>query len=150
DAFCQQMLTTIKDLHQPELRTIVTVEEIRTAVPLYKELMSRMSQNVLLYHGRQTHQIRRTVYKRLKEFEEADQGYILVTTSAIEVGCDLNAHLLLTQLCNPEQLVQRAGRCNRRREMSNACIVVIGDHIPDNLSTLSISNVDQNNPMLKR
>ncbi len=150
DAFCQQMLTTIEELHRPGLRTIVTVEEIRTAVPLYKELMSRMSQNVLLYHGRQTHQIRRKVYKRLKELEEADQGYILVTTSAIEVGCDLNAHLLLTQLCNPEQLVQRAGRCNRRREMSNACIVVIGDHIPDYLCTLTDSNVEQYKSLLQQ
>jgi CRISPR-associated endonuclease/helicase Cas3 len=149
-AFRQQMLTTIEKLHRPGLRTIVTVEEIRTAVPLYKELMSRMSQNVLLYHGRQTHEIRRRVYKRLKELEATDQGYILVTTSAIEVGCDLNAHLLLTQLCNPEQLVQRAGRCNRRREMSNAYIVVIGDHIPDYLCTLPDSSVERYKSLLQQ
>ena len=104
----------------------------------------------MLYHGRQTHQIRDRVYKRLKELEDTDQGYILVTTSAIEVGCDLNAHLLLTQLCNPEQLVQRAGRCNRRREMSNACIVIIGDHIPDYLCTLSDSNVEQYKSLLQQ
>ena len=46
------------------------------------------------------------------------KGYLLFTTSAIEVGCDLDAHLLITELCNPDSLIQRAGRCNRKRQIA--------------------------------
>lgn len=149
-SFCQQVLAIIEELHRPEQRTIVTVEEIRTAVALYRELVDRLPQSVLLYHGRQTHQIRRDVYEQLRQLEDADQGYLLVTTSAIEVGCDLNAHLLLTQLCNPEQLMQRAGRCNRRGQMATACIVVVGDRIPDYLCTLSERDFEQYKSVLQQ
>ena len=69
--------------------------------------------------------------------EAEDKGYLLFTTSAIEVGCDLNAHLLITELCNPDQLIQRAGRCNRKGEIPDAQIVVVGNKIRPFLSTLT-------------
>jgi len=149
DVFCQQLLKIIEEQHRPGLRSIVTVEEVGTAVALYRDLVKSMKQDVMLYHGRQTQSIRRDVYKRLRHLEDADQGYLLVTTSAIEVGCDLNAHLLLTQLCNPEQLVQRAGRCNRRGLMPAARIIVVGDRIPDYLCTLPEDNLEQYKSILR-
>ena len=62
---------------------------------------------------------------------------MLFTTSAIEVGCDLDAHLLITELCNPDSLVQRAGRCNRKGKIEDAEIIIVGDKIPAFLSVLS-------------
>jgi CRISPR-associated endonuclease/helicase Cas3 len=41
------------------------------------------------------------------------------------VGCDLNAQALVTEICNPEQLIQRAGRCNRRSTYTDAEVVVV-------------------------
>ncbi|WP_396231971.1 hypothetical protein [Geminocystis sp. GBBB08] len=37
----------------------------------------------------------------------------------MEVGCDLNCKTLITQLCPPENLIQRAGRCNRKGNIVN-------------------------------
>ncbi len=134
--FCQHLLSLVAQHHRQGQRTIITVEEVETAVLLYHLLLEFGWQDLLLYHGRQPHPTRQQVYTTLKQAEEEDRGYLLVTTSAIEVGCDLNAKLLITQLCNPEQLVQRAGRCNRRGTTRTAQIIVVGDRIPDYLCTL--------------
>lgn len=136
EAFNQTIIDIVRSNHQPEKRTILTVETVEVALMLYKALRSSYDA-VLLYHGRQSHPIRRQTYATLKSLEEQNKGYLLITTSAIEVGCDLDAHLLITQLCNPEQLVQRAGRCNRKAKMEDAQIIVVGDHIPDYLCTLA-------------
>jgi CRISPR-associated endonuclease/helicase Cas3 len=106
-------------------------------VAIFGELEGRERKEVLLYHGRLTGGRRQKVYAELKRREKADEEYLLVTTSAIEVGCDLNAHTLITQFCNPEQLLQRVGRCNRRGEMTDACVVVVGERIPEYLTTVS-------------
>lgn len=86
----------------------------------------RPRENFFLYHGRMDKEERATVYDALKKLDQDPKAsYILVTTSAIEVGCDLNAHVLVTELCNPEQLIQRAGRCNRRANFEDAKVIVI-------------------------
>lgn len=124
--------------HQWGTRTIVTIETIEGVVPVYLLMQERgRDENILLYHGRLSDKQRRKVYRRLKEIEDNDDGYLLFTTSAIEVGCDLNADLLITELCNPDQLIQRAGRCNRKGEIENAKIVVVGSKIRHFLRTIS-------------
>lgn len=123
--------------HQGSSRTIVAVETVRDAVAVFEALDGRKYDEALLYHGRLTSERRRKVYRELKQREEANYGYLLVTTSAIEVGCDLNAHMLITQFCNPEQLLQRVGRCNRRGEMKDARVIVVGDQVLPYLATLS-------------
>lgn len=117
-------------------RIIVTVESVRDAAFIYRHLRDAFS-DVFLYHGRLTHQQRQQVYARLKERDENNQNYLLVSTSAIEVGCDLNAHTLITQLCDPDRLIQRAGRCNRKQEISDAALIVIGSDIPTWATSLS-------------
>lgn len=137
NAFCQQIISLLEDYHQQGQRTIITVEKVETTIALYRLLSERGASDVLLYHGRQPHPLRRSIYATLKQWEDEDKGYLLVTTSAIEVGCDLNAQVLISQLCNPEQLVQRAGRCNRRGIMEAARIIVLGNHIPEYVRTLA-------------
>jgi CRISPR-associated endonuclease/helicase Cas3 len=83
-------------------------------------------ENLLLYHGRMDSIERAQIYQKLKKLDDdMEAKYILVTTSAIEVGCDLNAEALITEICNPEQLIQRAGRCNRRANYDDAEVIVV-------------------------
>ncbi|GIX49166.1 MAG: CRISPR-associated helicase Cas3 [Candidatus Tectimicrobiota bacterium] len=91
-------------------------------------------ESLLLYHGRMDAIERARVYESLKRLDnDAAAAYVVVTTSAIEVGCDLNAQALVTEICNPEQLIQRAGRCNRRANFETAEVVVVipKDPYPD-------------------
>ena len=124
--------------YQPDKRTIVTIETIKDLIPAYQDTKAQDdSDNIFLYHGRLSNPQRKKVYSKLKQLEDTNKGYLLFTTSAIEVGCDLNAHLLITELCNPDSLIQRAGRCNRKGKIEDAKIVVVGNKIPDFLSILS-------------
>lgn len=123
-------------------RTIVTIETIEDIVPVYQYMKERNGgENIFLYHGRLSNPQRKKVYSKLKDLEDKkDEGYLLFTTSAIEVGCDLDANLLITELCNPDSLIQRAGRCNRRGNTPDAEIVVVGNKIRPFLSILSEDN----------
>jgi len=113
-------------------RLIVTAESVKDAAIIFKQLRRHIRDvPVYLYHGRLTHEQRQKVYAELSQQDTDKQSYLLVTTSAIEVGCDLNAHVLITQLCDPDRLIQRAGRCNRKQEMSDAAVVVVSDDVPD-------------------
>ncbi len=119
-------------------RMIVTAERVEDAVLVWRALKQRFADRapVLLYHGRLSDEQRRKVYSRLKDIDSADGDYLLVSTSAIEVGCDLDAHVLITQLCDPDRLVQRIGRCNRRKRIAGALVVVVGNSIPAWLTSL--------------
>ena len=137
--------------YEPDKRTIVTIETVKDLVQVYKDIKKQNNQeNIFLYHGRLTDRQRKRVYRNLKALEEDEKGYFLFTTSAIEVGCDLDARLLITELCNPDSLIQRAGRCNRKGESQNAEIVVVGDKIPAFLSILSESKMEMYLEMLQQ
>lgn len=161
----QQKLTSIA-LEEwnstPSHRIIVSVETVKDAIAIYEKIKQTLNikssgQNgfLFLYHGRlsdipkTSHYSRTNLYQRLKERDENDQAYILVTTSAIEVGCDLNSTRLITQLCNPESLIQRAGRCNRKGNVEDAKIIVIGNNIPKFVNTLSEAELEDYKTILK-
>ncbi len=138
----QTMIRLAQQHHAPDRRLIVTAERVRDAVTIYRALQAALPQaEPLLYHGRLTAKRRKEVYRSLLESEKQDKGYLLISTSAIEVGCDLNAHTLITQLCDPERLIQRAGRCNRKQEMADAEVIVVGDVIPEWLTGLDVDGL---------
>ena len=134
----------VSQRYESDKRTIVTIETIEDLIPVYQYMKERnRGENIFLYHGRLTNPQRKKIYRKLKTRESNDGGYLLFTTSAIEVGCDLDAHLLITELCNPDSLIQRAGRCNRKGKMNGAEIVIVGNKIHSFLSILSEEKMDK-------
>lgn len=123
---------------KPNRRILTVVETVRDAAAIYRQLKEQLSSGedesgrfLFLYHGRIADQLRPKLYETIKQRDNNKQAYILVTTSAIEVGCDLNAEILISQICPPENLIQRVGRCNRKRDVLDAKVIVVGDKIPD-------------------
>jgi CRISPR-associated endonuclease/helicase Cas3 len=128
---------------KPDRRILAVVETVRDAAAIYQQLKQQFGTNedasgrfLFLYHGRIADQLRPDIYEEIKQRDNDKKPYILVTTSAIEVGCDLNAEVLISQICPPENLIQRAGRCNRRGDVLDAKIIVVGDRIPDFATSL--------------
>ncbi|NEZ68114.1 CRISPR-associated helicase Cas3' [Leptolyngbyaceae cyanobacterium CCMR0082] len=122
-------------------RILLVVQRVVDAVEIYKQLKQNISQTedeqfLYLYHGRIADQRRPDLYKQVNARDEEGEPYILVTTSAIEVGCDLNAEVLITEICPPENLIQRVGRCNRRGNVRDAQVVVVGNEIPQFANSL--------------
>jgi CRISPR-associated endonuclease/helicase Cas3 len=142
----------VHDHFQADKRMIVIAERVKDAVETWRILCAEFGRQtpIWLYHGRLTQAQRKKVYDALAEADKTNKGYLLVSTSAIEVGCDLNAHILITQLCDPDRLIQRVGRCNRRQEMTDAQVVVVGDDIPQWLTVLSPDDLKQYKIELQR
>lgn len=124
-------------------RIITVVQTVKDAVAIYQSLKDNFGftsntqgkeTQIFLYHGRLDKIVREEVYKNLKERDENNLPYILITTSAIEVGCDLNSEILISEICLPENLIQRVGRCNRKGNIPDAKVVLVGnidgDRIP--------------------
>ena len=130
----QGNVDTLRDLAKEHRgrRVLLVVEEVRDAVKLYQELKG---EGVFLYHGRLADGQRRRVFEKVKELDEKEGPYTLITTPAIEVGVDLDAEILLTTLCPPENLLQRLGRVNRRGKGRGEAYVV-GSEYPEYLGTL--------------
>jgi CRISPR-associated endonuclease/helicase Cas3 len=126
---------------QPQCRYLAVLETVKDAVAVYLKLKQTLPSNttLFLYHGRLAHQQRTEIYQKLQKLDRDEQPYILVTTHAIEVGCDLNSTDLITQICNPENLIQLVGRCNRKGNIADARVIVLGDRIPDFTQNLTPS-----------
>ena len=151
EAVKNEICAYVSKNYKPDKRTIVTIEKIEDLIQIYQYMKKRNSEeNIFLYHGRLTNPQRKKIYHKLKEREGNDKGYLLFTTSAIEVGCDLDARLLITELCNPDSLIQRAGRCNRKGQIPNAEIVVVGNKIPAFLSILTEEKTEEYLEKLQR
>jgi CRISPR-associated endonuclease/helicase Cas3 len=91
--------------------------------------------NVLTYHGHQMPSYRARVLEQLKRLDEGwkpgqdgrprtGEPFILVTTSAMEVGVDISCDLMITDLCEPDSFAQRIGRCARRSGESGVVRVI--------------------------
>ncbi len=127
-------------------RIITVVETVKDAAFIYQQVESELisssddwGQLLFLYHGRIDQHIRPELYRQLKSRDDNNRPYILITTSAIEVGCDLNSEILISEICPPENLIQRAGRCNRRGNVPDAKVILVGNAIQEFANTLDES-----------
>lgn len=108
----EELITVLRHCINSGKRTLIVVNEVWFAVELYDFLCKKLesTKDILLYHGRQL------VSERKKIVEDIVEGrwFILVSTSACEVGLDVNADVLVTTLCPPDSFIQRVGRCARK------------------------------------
>lgn len=103
---------------------------------LAKRQGDRVTGSILTYHGHQLSSYRRLVLERLKELDDAKQSYLLLTTSAMEVGVDVSCDLMITDLCEPDSFVQRIGRCARRKGEAGKVYVIDASPAPPHTADL--------------
>jgi CRISPR-associated endonuclease/helicase Cas3 len=108
-------------------RVFGVTETEAEAEALFSRLASAYPHNVYLYYTGQPTEARRRTYAQLRELEKEGEGYLLLTTGEALEASDLDATVLLSTLCPPENLIRRAGRCNRRGDLPSAQIVLVGD-----------------------
>ncbi|MGI4788426.1 MAG: hypothetical protein ACRYFS_06195 [Janthinobacterium lividum] len=117
----------IRRAYYQNSRVFGVTETEAEAEALYFRLASAYPNNVYLYYTSQPAEARRRTYSQLRELEKEGEGYLLLTTGEALEASDLDATVLLSTLCPPENLIRRAGRCNRRGDLPSAQIVLIGD-----------------------
>ena len=117
----------IRRAYYQNSRVFGVTETSEDAEALYARLLPAYPHSVYVYHPGQPAEARRRTYAQLRELEKEGEGYLLLTTGDALESSDLDATVLLSTLCPPENLIRRAGRVNRRGDLPAAQIVVIGD-----------------------
>jgi CRISPR-associated endonuclease/helicase Cas3 len=138
--FLEVMVEETTSRYHPAKRVIVRMEWVGNLIQLYERLKPF---NPFVYHGRLTSRQRRSVIQNLISRQQKDEGFLVLATSAIEAGSDLDSHYIITELCNPDSLVQLAGRLNRRCKMIDAELVVVGNGIHPRICSIDRDRLDE-------
>ncbi|MCQ2735833.1 MAG: CRISPR-associated helicase Cas3' [bacterium] len=98
-------------------KALVICNTVKSAQHVYGKLMEKLGDNNALHllHSEFTRKDRRMLEKAIMEAEEP---CIWVTTQIVEASLDIDFDILFTDLAPVDRLVQRMGRCYRRREYS--------------------------------
>ncbi len=118
-------------------RVIAVTETSSDSEALHARLAASWPQSVSLYHPDQPAKTRRSTYARLRELEKQGEGYLLLTAGNELETSDLDATVLLSTLCPPENLIRRAGRCNRRGDFKDTQIIIAGNSLPSEARSFS-------------
>ncbi len=117
----------IRRAYYQNARVLGVTETEADAEALHAHLAPSYPHSVYLYHTGQEPEARRRTYAQLRELEKEGEGYLLLTTGGALETSDLDATVLFSTVCSPESLIRRAGRCNRRGDLPDAQVFVIGD-----------------------
>ncbi|MCA3748043.1 MAG: CRISPR-associated helicase Cas3', partial [Rubrobacter sp.] len=124
-----QTLTAEPVLSKHRKKSIAVCNTVDRAVGLYRSLVSLakergMEDRILLLHSRFLPEDRkRKEDEILKIFgKEGGDRAILVATQVVEVGLDISADVLHTELAPASALLQRAGRCARFGGEGTVCV----------------------------
>ena len=119
--------------HRAGNLTLAVVNTVSTAIEVSKTLRKRTAKDgatpLALIHSRFRPGDRRAVLNRVLDFDQGP-GLIAVSTQVIEAGIDISANVLVSECAPWSSIVQRAGRCNRAGESTNARLVVVRNTSP--------------------
>ncbi|MCJ7843510.1 CRISPR-associated helicase Cas3' [Lederbergia sp. NSJ-179] len=105
-------ISTMADNH----KVLVIVNTVDRAIEIFKQLDG---ENVHLLHSRFIQRDRALLETEIKRFAESDENGIWVTTQLVEASIDIDFDVLFTELSTIDSLLQRFGRCYRKRELDH-------------------------------
>ena len=108
--------TVLELASQDQKKTLVVVNTVDGAIDLYAAVRKHWDGPIILAHSRFYDDDRLKKEQQIEALfgRNAPPGRaLLIATQVVEVGLDISADLLLTELAPMDALVQRAGRCAR-------------------------------------
>jgi CRISPR-associated endonuclease/helicase Cas3 len=105
-------------------RFLIVRNTVRGAQGTFQQL-HKLGAPVSLLHSAFMQIDRRAIEKTIFEAEKNGSKTSLVATQIVEVSLDIDYDHLVSELCPPDAMVQRAGRCNRARGKENATVTIL-------------------------
>ncbi len=105
-------------------RFLIVRNTVRGAQETFKKLQD-LGAPARLLHSQFIQLHRKQIENEIFEDEEHNGRVSLVATQIVEVSLDIDYDHLITELCPPDALVQRAGRCNRGRKAKAATVTIL-------------------------
>lgn len=93
-------------------KVLIICNTVKKAQEVYENLKGS---NVFLLHSRYIQKHRRLLEDKIMEFTSINNVGIWVTTQIVEASLDIDFDMLYTEMCTADSLLQRMGRCYRKR-----------------------------------
>lgn len=123
----EQPLDATAILNRHQRRSLVICNTVARAQALYEALIEqseRSTTEVILLHSRFLREDRDSIEDTIiSRFNDESLSTIVLATQAIEVGVDISADVLHTELAPANAILQRAGRCARRQNEQGTVII---------------------------
>ncbi len=114
----EKLSNEIKKALNERKKVLIIKNTVNSAIEVY-EKVKRLGNSLLLHS-------RFTVEDRAEKEKKIDNAEIIVATQVVEAGLDLpNVGLVITDLAPLDALIQRIGRCARRKGERGKAIVVL-------------------------
>ncbi len=97
-------------------KILVICNIVSKSIEVYRKLKELKAEKVYLLHARFIKKDREELEKNIKSFAESDEVGIWVTTQLVEASLDIDFDELHTEIAPADSLIQRFGRCYRKRE----------------------------------
>jgi CRISPR-associated endonuclease/helicase Cas3 len=131
----ENVANLVKAKHTPGTLSLVVVNTVERAREIGKLLADL---EPLVIHSRFLGLDREALQKKLISYKG-----VIVATQVVEAGVDLDADLLITELCPWSSFVQRCGRCGRKR--TNNTVEIYWLDYRQNWKAIPYSNIECQN-----
>lgn len=95
-------------------KVLVICNTVRKSQEVY-DILKNNNKNIKLLHSRFVRQERNEIEKEIINFSNSKQNGIYITTQIVEASLDVDFDYLFTEFCPADSLIQRMGRCYRKR-----------------------------------
>jgi len=95
-------------------KVLVICNTVKRACKVFEALVDRTDAYLLHARFKQCH--RQRLEEEIMAFSENDGTGVWVTTQIVEASLDIDFDYLFTEMCPADSLLQRLGRCHRKRE----------------------------------
>lgn len=121
-------LSSVKDVSDKLVehnKVLCVVNSRKTCYLLYKELKKKNCPHKLVYLSNTLCGVDKSArIAYVKELLNTDEKVIVVSTSLIEAGVDLDFPVVYRQMIGIDSIIQTAGRCNRERKLDSGDVYV--------------------------
>lgn len=121
--YATELAAALIEVHEPATRTIAVLNTVKRAGEVFDALMKLKARpSVVLLHSRFRPHDRAVQFAKAIA-DPGDDGLIVVATQVLEAGVDIDSKVMLTEVAPWSSIVQRAGRCNRSGDHTDAVLL---------------------------
>lgn len=110
-------------------KVLIICNTVKKAIEVYEALKECDIDYVKLLHSKFIQKHRRILENEIIKFANSTENGIWISTQIVEASLDIDFDMLFTEMCPADGLLQRMGRCYRKREYNGeeANIVVLNN-----------------------
>ncbi len=121
--YLRDLADSIRESHRRGTRTIAILNTVERAQDLYRLVEGKGVDTVLLHSRFRPPDRKRHTARALADVDPDGPGRIVIATQVLEAGVDISSAVMFTEAARWHSIVQRAGRCNRAGEVTQATLL---------------------------